>query len=884
MGADSQAIGASSLAAGDGAVANAENDIAIGTNAAATGNASGSAVAIGAGNVASGAGAVALGDPSTATGDGAIAQGLNSTATGDGTVAMGHTANAGGGGQGVGVPGVAAQGAVSIGYQTQAVGQGSVALGNGSQANAAGSLAFGDGALANGANSYAAGTGAVATAAGSVAQGQNAQAFGAGAVAIGSGAIAGNAGDPTRVNGVAIGNAAVASAQNSVAVGDTAVANGAQATALGSGAQAGTNATATGRSAIAGNSSVAYGVNANAGLRGTALGQGAVSTAQDSTAVGSFATATAAGGVALGRQASVTVANSVALGMSSLANRGAQAGYTGYGLAAAQTSVGDVSVGSAGAERQITNVAAGSATTDAVNVAQLGAVAKNAADSLGGGAAYDPVTGAYTAPSYVVGGTTFTNVGSALAAQNQIVINQGNGFSALIGGGSSYNAATGAVTGGFTVNGTTYVDVAAAVGNVATAVDNVAATAANAVQYDDAGHSNVTLGGTGAAAPVGLHNVAAGAVNATSTDAVNGAQLNATNQQVAQNGNDISSLSASITNGTVGLVQQTGGAPGAGAITVGALTGGTSIDISGTDGNRVMSGVAAGVAATDAVNVGQLAAAITGISLNAVTYDDAARSGVTFNAGGAAVALHNVASGDVGATSTDGVNGSQLYATNQQVTTNTTQIAAINNGEAGAFRSNNSSARPAPSAGGADAVAGGFGAVASGAQSVALGSGASATGRNSVALGYGSLDGGLENVVSVGYVGGERQITNVAAGARATDAVNLGQMNSGLADTLTAANAYTDSRLAGMNFDLGQLRRDADAGTAAAMAVAGLPQAFTPGAGMIAGGIGVWRDETAVALGLSKAFRDGHTVVKGGATMTTRSNTFGANIAIGYQF
>src|SRR6202012_370450 len=53
-------------------------------------------------------------------------------------------------------------------------------------------------------------------------------------------------------------------------------------------------------------------------------------------------------------------------------------------------------------------------------------------------------------------------------------------------------------------------------------LDSVAGLSVNAVQYDDAGHSSVTLGGTGAAAPVGLHNVADGSVAAGSTDAVNG--------------------------------------------------------------------------------------------------------------------------------------------------------------------------------------------------------------------------------------------------------------------------------------------------------------------------------------------------------------------------
>jgi autotransporter adhesin len=153
-----------------------------------------------------------------------------------------------------------------------------------------------------------------------------------------------------------------------------------------------------------------------------------------------------------------------------------------------------------------------------------------------------------------------------------------------------------------------------------------------------------------------------------------------------------------------------------------------------------------------------------------------------------------------------------------------------------------------------------------------------------VALGYNSTDGGLSNVVSVGSVGGERQIVNVAAGTRATDAVNVGQMNTGLANTLAQANGYTNSQVAAIRFDMNKLRNQADAGVASAMAVAGLPQAYTAGKGMVAGAMGVYRDRTAFAIGLSKALVDGHTVVKGGATYTSYGNTFGANFGIGYQF
>ena len=60
-----------------------------------------------------------------------------------------------------------------------------------------------------------------------------------------------------------------------------------------------------------------------------------------------------------------------------------------------------------------------------------------------------------------------------------------------------------------------------------------------------------------------------------------------------------------------------------------------------------------------------------------------------------------------------------------------------------------------------------------------MGDSASATGNNSVALGAGSTDGGKANVVSIGAVGAERMLINVAPGAiskTSTDGINGGQI------------------------------------------------------------------------------------------------------------
>jgi autotransporter adhesin len=811
--------------------------------------------------------------------------------------------------------GAAGAGAIAVGMATAATAADATAIGTGASASIDGSLALGSGSVADRAIAPTSGT-----------------------IPVGSGTLTYNTSDATLLGAVSLGDATSQSYRQITNLADGTEEHDAVTIRQLAGVARSLTATGTayfhanstaGDSLAVGDQSVAVGpttvVNGDNGIGigngaivqmtapgGTAIGQAAEVSQADAVAMGTQSKADGVQSVAIGAGANASFSGSVALGAGATTTVGAQTGYTSYGLAAAQTSAGEVSVGSAGAERTITNVAAGSAPTDAVNVSQLDQVAQNSADSLGGGAAYDPVTGAYSGPSYAIGGTTYTNVGDALAAQDRIVGTQGSSIATYLGGGATYDPGTGTLGGGFTVNGNTYA-------NVAAAFNDVAATAGNAVQYDDAGHTSVTLGGAGAGAPVGLHNVAAGDVSAGSTDAVNGSQLAATNDQVAQNtgdiannttaitnlggqvnqnasdianlgdqvnqnSSDIDNLADGIANGTVGLVQQTGGAPGDGQITIGGSTGGTSVSVAGTDGDRVISGVADGVAANDAVNVSQLAAAITSASQNAVSYDDGSHTSVTFNKGGAAAGLHNVAAGDVSAGSTDAVNGSQLFETNQQVASNTSQINDITSGNAGPFRSNNTSHLAAPSATGDDAVAGGFGAVASGNHSTALGANASATGSNSVALGYGSSDDGRDNVVSVGAAGAERQITNVAAGTEDTDAVNVGQLHQGLADTLAQANSYTDSRLNALDFDIEKTRRDADAGTASALAAAGLPQAFTPGKGMIAGALGVWRGQTAFAFGLSKAFNDGHTVVKGGATYTDRSSTFGANVGVGYQF
>ncbi|HEN9538652.1 TPA: YadA-like family protein, partial [Acinetobacter baumannii] len=134
----------------------------------------------------------------------------------------------------------------------------------------------------------------------------------------------------------------------------------------------------------------------------------------------------------------------------------------------------------------------------------------------------------------------------------------------------------------------------------------------HAVQYDKDKNGNVdknsvTLGG--GEKGTNLKNVADGKVAEGSKDAVNGGQLWNIQNQVDKNSNDIKNIQNNIdniSNGKAGLVQQQ--KPN-GEITVGKDTGGTSINMAGKEGDRVVQGVKDGeikAGSNQAVNGGQI--------------------------------------------------------------------------------------------------------------------------------------------------------------------------------------------------------------------------------------------------------------------------------------
>lgn len=262
-------------------------------------------------------------------------------------------------------------------------GSGQFSLTAGCNASGSGQLAataFGSYAVVTGAAGVAMGASTVA-AKWAAAYGVDAAATGIGSLALGAGSVA------TALNSVSIGSGA-GDGITFRSVADSTQATGSGAIAIGANATRGAQAFAA--------DAIAIGGQATAGAAAT-----------NAVAIGRGANVTVANGVALGDGANATMTNSVALGAGSMAASPHTGVISRFGAPVAGTATaanGTVSVGAAGAARQVQNVAAGvllATSTDAINGSQLFAVAagvdsvgNSVAATLGGGAAYNPATGA----------------------------------------------------------------------------------------------------------------------------------------------------------------------------------------------------------------------------------------------------------------------------------------------------------------------------------------------------------------------------------------------------------------------------------------------------------------------------------------------------------
>jgi autotransporter adhesin len=242
--------------------------------------------------------------------------------------------------------------------------------------------------------------------------------------------------------------------------------------------------------------------------------------------------------------------------------------------------------------------------------------------------------------------------------------------------------------------------------------------------------------------------------------------------------------------------------------------------------------------------------------------------------------ITGVAAGKAG---TDAVNVSQLDAVSTQLTT------LINNQNGGGGAPFTSTPGSSPASTGSNSSAGGQGSVASGSNSTAVGNtstasgngstavgqGATASGGNSVAIGAGSNDGGRANVVAVGAANAPRQVANVAPGTDGTDAVNVNQLNAGLSQ----ANAYTDQRVNQLQQGINSTARNAYSGIAAATALTMIPEVDKGKTLSLGIGTAGFRGYQAVAIGGTARITE-NIKIKAGVGMSPGGDTVGVGAAM----
>ena len=521
---------------------------------------------------------------------------------------------------------------------------------------------------------------------------------------------------------LALGQLSKASGSRAIAIGGTAEASGDFTIALGNLSKAsGANATAVGKDSEA------------SGSYSLAIGQASEATKVGSVAMGYNSQSNGTGAVALGQDSFVSGNNSVALG-----NGARTSGNNSIALGAGSLAAADnvISVGNNTDQRKIVFVDKGiinKTSTDAVNGSQIFALSQSVANRLGGNASVNPADGTVNAPTYTISSGTYNNVGDALDAVNSTInttntavtdlkddslLWDGTAFSAKHGT-STTNKITNVMAGSLSDTSTDAVNGA----QLKTTNDNVTTNTTNITNLtNDVADINTTItgleddalqwNGTAFSAKHGTNttskitNVMAGDLSDTSTDAVNGSQLKTTNDNVATNTtnitnltNDVADINTTITgleddslqwNGTAFSAKH--GTSTTNKITnvaIGDINANSTDAINGSqlyslsssvatylggnaavDASGALTGPTYNIDGTDYSNVGDALNAINtsmGNSLGDALLWDSQTGAFSASHSGSASQITNVAAGAVDATSSDAVNGSQLYTMSNSV-------------------------------------------------------------------------------------------------------------------------------------------------------------------------------------------------------------------------
>ena len=657
------------------------------------------------------ASADALANAGNDTGDGVTPTG---TPKGTGWIAIGTDATAN---TYTNVDGASA----AMGYHASAMGKWSTAIGSYSDSS-------GDSSLALGVKASSTGNRAIAMGASSSAAGSYSMAMGVNANSSGE-------------KSVALGNKATASGATSVALGNQSTSSGDDSTAFGNGAKAiGTNSVALGAGSTAQeDNSVAVG-NSTTQRQITYVAKGDINSSSTDAVTGaqiySLSQSVAdrlGGGASVNSDGTVNaplyevgtgIYNNVGSALSALNTSITNTEASVAGLADDallwDDSTSAFSANHSGSDSKITNLAAGTLaadSTDAVNGSQLfdtnEKVDQNTADITTNTDSINQNTADITANT--------TNINSlsdsvTTLTDDALLWDAGSGaFSAKHNGSASKitNLAAGTLAADSTdaVNGSQLfdtnekvdqntadittntdsinqntTDIATNTTNINNLSDSVTTLADDALLWD-ANSGAFSANHSGSASKI--TNLAAGTLAADSTDAVNGSQLFATNENVSQNTTDIATNTTNINNLSDSVTTLTDD-----ALLWDADSGAFSAKHAGSASKII--NVAAGDLSedsTDAVNGSQLYetnqkvdqntsdiadinTTITNLGTDSLSWDEETNSFSASHGSSTANKITNVAAGELSESSTDAVNGSQLFETNEKVDQNTTDIAA----------------------------------------------------------------------------------------------------------------------------------------------------------------------------------------------------------------
>ena len=649
-------------------------------------------------------------------------------------------------------------GQVAIGWSSTD-GTGAVAIGGTTDtAGVRDTRAIGTSAVALGVKSAANGNNAFAASGGN-ATGESATAIGSSAIASGRGGVAVGWNAESAVNAVGIGFKAKAKANNTVAIGveansDNSIGDNSSSVSIG----VATRARAVG--------SMAMGVSADAsGKYSIALGSGDVR--GDYTYNANYPKATGEKAIAIGYNSNSSNTAATAIGAGATAS-GQDSFAGGSGTAGGNSSIAIGKSSGATNDRALAvgvNAKATGKDTVAVGSGAGGTVGLGFASSI------DDNKGVVQ---------TIKNINVATTADGDNAVAVGHYANAMNSGvalGQNTLAATGGVAIGKGVfEDTNNVDAGGTVIGQDSTVTGFYSLAVG--RYTFASGSTSMAMGYDASAK-GNYAVAMGRkVIADGTSTAIGHHAVATNGGLAIGSQDNDASKDKTT------------ASASGAVAIGKNTQST-----------LKGAVALGSDSTTATN----ATKQESVTINGITYNFAGATSdtgmqVSVGAAGKERQIKNVAAGEVSATSTDAINGSQLFAVASQI--KPIQYFAVNSSVAG--NKDNSGAT------GSDSVAIGPNAKAQAVSSIALGNNATAAGGNSIAIGNTSSATDKQSPISIGYgatangdfsvaIGGGDNNTNYGATANGVGGTALGgktkttggnfQTAVGYGATTTAKNA-----------------------------------------------------------------------------------------------